>query len=222
MQRILAKTGCNNFAPVPTALEGAKKLLTTADKNEPWNRDGWLFQVISWISANLQNNGSMLIAAPHMIHAHKGFDGLHVCIDKKGYVQSIIICEDKATGKPRRMIKKKVWTDFKALERGERDNELVSEVTTILETRKGLDPDQAVQQIIWNEVRAFRVAITVGDEHSHQTGLHKLFKGYEGVVVGRVSRRRVETLHVDDLRKWMCRMATKAIKAAQMMEAGHV
>src|SRR5260221_4424986 len=72
---VLAETDCLPFAPAGTALEGARKLLTATNNKEPWHRDGWLFQVMSWIAAHLQRDAD-LIAPPHMIHAHKGFDGL--------------------------------------------------------------------------------------------------------------------------------------------------
>ncbi len=222
VQRVLAETDCSKFAPSPTALEGAKKLLTATDEAGPWHRDGWLFQVISWIAGNLQNEDA-LIAPPQMIHAHKGFDGLHVHIDNTtGLVLSVVICEDKATDNPRGMIRDNVWTEFKALEQGERDNELVSEVSTLLDKLPDLDPDQAVQEIFWKEARAFRVSITVGDDHGDEAGRRKLFKGYKRAVGGNVARRRAETLHIDDLRKWMRRIAKKAIEAAETMEAEHV
>lgn len=222
VQRVLAGTNCSEFAPSPTAFEGAKKLLTAADEAKPWHRDGWLFQVISWIAANLQSEDA-LIAPPQMIHAHKGFDGLHVHIDDTtGHVLSVVICEDKATGDPRGMIRDNVWTEFKALEQGERDNELVSEVSTLLDRLPDLNLDQAIHEIFWKEARAFRVSITVGDDHGDEAGRKKLFKGYEHAVGGNVSRRQAETLHIDDLRKWMRRIAKKAIEAAKTMEAEHV
>ena len=222
VQRILLETDCSAYSPTPTALEGAKKLLTAVNEETPWHRDGWLFQVISWIAANLQRNGSM-IAPPHMIHAHKGFDGLHVQVDQStGRVLSVVVCEEKATGNPRKMIREEIWTEFTALERGERDNELVSEVSTLLDSLPGHNSDQAVHEIFWKEARAFRVSITVSDAQSDEAGRRRLFKGYESVVSGNVSRRRAETLHIDDLRKWMQMIAEKAIDAAELMEADHV
>lgn len=219
---ILAETDCLSYAPAPTALAGARKLLTATDEEKPWHRDGWLFQVISWIAANLQSDAA-LIAPPHMIHAHKGFDGLHVHLDEQtGKVVSVVICEEKATGRPRKMITDRVWTEFEALESGQRDNELVAEVSTLMDRYPGVDPDQAVQEILWKDARAFRVAITVGEDAVDEAGRKKLFKGYEKVVVGEVSRRRAETLYLDDLRKWMKRIAAKAIAAAETIEAEHV
>jgi hypothetical protein len=45
------------------------KLLTVPPGTDPWHRDGWLFQTMSWLAA-LQANPSATIRAPHMILAH--------------------------------------------------------------------------------------------------------------------------------------------------------
>ena len=213
--QILAETDFVGFAPAVTVLEGARQLLTVPDGSDPFHRDGWLFQTISWIAAHIQDNTS-LIAPPHMQHADKGFDGLHVLIDEKTQtVRSVVICEDKATSNPRDTIRDLVWKEFSDLETGSRDNLLAANVSMLLATRPELDPDQAIRQVLWKEVRAFRVAITVDDRHGSMNGRKHLFKGYSSVVSGRVTRRRAETLHLDDLRCWMKHLANKALKAAE-------
>lgn len=220
--KILDETDLVGSAPATTALEGARQLLTVPEGSDPFHRDGWLFQTISWIAAHIQDNTS-LIAPPHMRHADKGFDGLHVHIDKKTQtVDSVIICEDKATSNPRDTIRDLVWKEFSDLEAGNKDNILAASVSTLLSTRPALDPDQAIQQVLWNEVRAFRVSITVDDCYDSVAGRKRLFKGYHKVVSGQVKRRRAETLHLDDLRFWMKRLAKKALKAAEKMAASDV
>lgn len=219
---ILAETGCMEAAPTPNALEGARQLLAVPAGADPFHRDGWLFQVMAWIAAHIRNEAS-LMAPPHMQHAEKGFDGLHVHIDDKTKtVLSVVICEEKATTRPRRTIRDEVWKEFEALETGARDNLLAAKVSTLLESRHDLDPDQAVRQILWNEARAFRVAITVNDNHNDTDGRKRLFKGYRKVVSGDVSRRRAETFHLDDLRSWMRRIAKKALKEAETMAVADV
>ena len=215
--QILSETDFAGSAPATTALEGARQLLTVPDGSDPFHRDGWLFQTISWIAAHIQDNTS-LIAPPHMQHADKGFDGLHVLIDEKTQtIRSVVICEDKATSNPRDTIHDLVWKEFSDLEAGSRDHLLTAEVSTLLATRPALDPDQAIQQILWKKMRAFRVAITVDDRHGSVDGRKRLFKGYSTVVSGGVTRRRAETLHLEDLRRWMKRLANKALKAAEKL-----
>ena len=222
VQRVLAETNCGKAASAETALEGARQLLKVSKGADPFHRDGWLFQVMAWIAAHLQGQAS-LIAPPHMQHTETGFDGLHVHIDKgTQMVRSVVICEEKATKRPRREIRDSVWKEFASLEKGERDHLLTAEVSTLLATRPDLDADQAVKKIIWKEARAFRVAITVGNTHGDEAGRKRLFRGYCETVPGEVSRRRAETLRLADLRCWMKHIARKALRAAEKMAEPHV
>lgn len=220
---VLNHTGCIEYAPAPTALGGAIRLLTIKDGDYPWNRDGWLFQVISWIAANIQNTGS-LISPPHMIQAHKGFDGLHICLDQSNEkVVSVVVCEEKATTGPRGLIRDQVWPEFETLETGSRDNELVSEVTTLLAQNGHVDPDKAVHEILWKGARAYRVAITIGDKECSEEGRKALFKGYKKATPGKdVAKRQAETFYQNNLREWMRRLADRAIVAAQELDAEDV
>ena len=222
VQHILAETNYSKAASAENALEGARRLLKVPKGVDPFHRDGWLFQIMAWIAAHLQGQAS-LIAQPQMRHADKGFDGPHVHIDEgTRMVQSVIICEEKATERPRAEIRDSVWKEFASLERGESDHLLIAEVSTLLATRPDLDADQAVKQIIWKEARAFRVAITIGDTHGSEDGRKHLFKGYCKTIPGEVSRRRAETLHLADLRCCMKHIARKALKAAEKMAEPHV
>ncbi len=165
--KVLAATQVADVVPVASAYEGARSLLILKQA-EPWHRDGWVFQVISWIAAHLNSNGE-LIAPPHMQHADKGFDGLHLHIDKvTDKVCKAVLCEDKATTNSRKKIQSEVWPEFKSFETGTRDNELISRVTSLLETQSDVDPDDAVADVLWGDARSYRIAITIGDEHNSE------------------------------------------------------
>ena len=222
VERVLAKTGCGEVATVQTALAGARELLTVPPSADPYHRDGWLFQVMAWIAAHIQNQAS-LIKPPHMQHAEKGFDGIHVHIDRKSReVQFVVICEEKATIHPRKMIRDDIWKEFASLETGKHDNRLVAELVTLLETQSSLDPDKAIEKILWAEARAFRIAITSDSTYCGESTRKQLFKGYDEVVSGDVSRRRAEVLHLDNLRGWMQCIAGKALMAAKKMVSADV
>ena len=222
VQRILAKTGCGEVTTVQTALAGARELLTVSPSADPYHRDGWLFQVMAWIAARIQNEAS-LIRPPHMQHAEKGFDGIHVHIDRESRaVQFVVICEEKATSQPRKVIRDGVWKEFELLETGKRDNKILAELVTLLETRSDLDPDQAIEKILWAEARAYRIAITANTSYRSKSTRKQLFKGYDEIVSGCVSRRRAEVLHLDDLRTWMRCIAGKALTAAERIATAHV
>ncbi|WP_396621411.1 hypothetical protein [Marinobacter sp. W-8] len=209
--------------PPETAKEGAIRLLTAKDLEKPYHRDGWLFQVLTWIAAHLHRSQT-LKSSPHMIHAHKGFDGLELRVNEDlTSVSSVIICEQKATENPRNKITSQVWPEFVSLESGERDNELVAEVTTILARNGSIDADEAVAAILWNQSRSYCVSVTVDDEHNSEAGRKALFGGYDKKIPnGNVDRRGAETFFKPELRAWMESLAQKAIKVVNDMDVTHV
>lgn len=195
---------------------GAKALLTVEEGADPYHRDGWFFQVISWIAAHRQD-ADALIRAPQMIKADKGLDGLIVEFDEND-VARVVICEEKATEHARQKVKGAVWPEFANFETGARDNELVATVTALLERSGDPEPDKTVADILWSDKRAYRVAVTVGEGHSTEAGRKRLFKGYDTIVSGEVDRRRAETLLLDDIRAWINAIATQAAAIVEEAE----
>ena len=216
-------SGIKAIPPITTASTrtAAIKLLTVPAGVDPWHRDGWIFQTISWLVAS-QANPSALIRAPHMILAHKGFDGLQLELDTSGGVSAAVIFEDKATDNPRGTIKSEAWPEFQLLEAGDRENVLTADVSSLLSTRPGIDADKAIENVIWKQVRRYRVSITVGDTHSTAIGRKRLFKGYDEIATGDVARRRGEIFLVHQLRPWMAALADQAISFLKTMGTPHV
>lgn len=213
---ILAKV---EKTPPPTrtdTAEAAIKRLSVLDGMDPYHRDGWIFQAISWIAA-YRNDAGAIVRAPHAIPAHKGFDGMQLRLDAANEnVTAVVIFEDKATENPRPTITGDVWTGIRALERGERMPELIQETGAILEAHQRrfpeLDIDAAVEAILWEEARHYRVAITVNHAHDEDGEREALFKGFDNVAPGSRKRRQAETMSIPDLRKWMKQFTAKAIK----------
>jgi hypothetical protein len=216
IQKILA--GASLAAPPTTsrAAAAAIELLTVPAGEDPWHRDGWIFQVLSWIAAHRASPNS-IIRAPQMILAQKGFDGLELLVDTpNGKIEGAVIFEDKATDKPRKTIQEKVWPEFAALESGQSENVLVSEVLGLLATRPHIDPDAAIEKVLWNQVRRYRISITVGDAHASERGRRRLFSGYDTIASGEAHRRRAETIYISNMRAWMQALAQQAIIAVQV------
>jgi hypothetical protein len=186
----------------------AKSKLKVAKNHDPWQRDGWLFQVISWITANQVKTPGTVIEPPHIFHAHKGFDGMQLDIAGNGTsIEAIVIFEDKATIDPRSTIRRDVWKAISDFEAGERITELAHEATGLLEAHQhafpNLNVDEAIDRIIWKEARRYRVSITTGKAHQADADRERLFGGYDDQAGGAIIRRRAETMHFDDLRVWM-------------------
>ncbi|WP_296224923.1 hypothetical protein [Ralstonia sp. UBA689] len=200
------------LAPKPTTknmVKGAIKLLSPS--GNIGHRDGWMFQVMSWLAAQLRTPGG-LMNAPHMKHADKGLDGLQVDIDGTGAVTAVVLFEDKATENPRDTVRDMVWPEFAEFEGGAEENVIAAEVAQLLARSSHPDPEQAVADIMWAQARRYRLSIT--DEQSTDKSQAKLFKGYATHVPGPLERRRAEVFEVIDLRKWMDDLAKLAMAKA--------
>ena len=131
VERVLAGAGLGPLPDVPSAATAAIEMLTV-DGVDSSHRDGWMFQVMSWIAAHRADPGG-LIRAPQMQLAQKGFDGLQLRLDHDNQVvAAAVIFEDKATSNPRDTIRDQVWPEFSKLEHGKRDNLLTAEVVALL------------------------------------------------------------------------------------------
>lgn len=210
VEKILLSTG-TLARPTDSARTAAIKMLTVTAGGDPWHRDGWMFQVMSWLSAHKAASNS-LISTPQMILADKGFDGIQLDFNASGNVSAVVIFEDKATDNARKTIREDVWPEFEKFESGSDENVLVAEVTGLLEKRQGtIDVDDVIRRIVWGDARHYRVSITVGVTHSTSKGRDRLFKDYDTKVPGVVKRRRGETFYIDNLRVWMDGIANKAL-----------
>lgn len=190
-------------------------LLSVAPGEDPWHRDGWIFQTISWIAALQQSQGAAT-RPPHILKAHKGFDGMQLELSDDGSsVKAVIIFEDKATANARRTIREEVWPGIAALEGGERASELTLETCAILEAQQRLNPkldvDAALANILWKDARRYRVSVTVDKKHLDPSLRERLFKGFESKAPGDIKRRRAETIYLPHLRCWMEAFAQRAI-----------
>lgn len=196
--------------------------LQLAKNGDPWQRDGWIFQIISWIAASQQKQDGSVLKPPHIFHAHKGFDGiqLEVSVDEKT-VTAVVIFEDKATDDPRTTIREEVWPEIEKMEAGERVSELTHEATGLLEAQQhrypALNVDEAIDRIFWQEARRYRVSITTGDTHSKEKSRARLFSDYDTKAKGDVIRRRAETVHFDSLRPWMDDFASRVIEKLEKL-----
>lgn len=213
VSKILLGAGASFATVTQAAKKDAIALLSLKPDEKPWHRDGWVFQAISWIAAH--NDGGVAIRVPHLIKAHKGFDGLKLELSDAGEVTAVVIFEDKATDNPRATIRDDVWPGIARLEQGERSNELGQEVSALLEAQlksfPDLDVDAAVEEIAWKEARRYRVAITVDKPHSTAAPRVALFKGFDSYAPGDASRRRAETMLVPNMRPWMQAFANLVI-----------
>lgn len=219
--------GLNVAAPKGSKVhaENAIQKMQVAKNGDSWQRDGWIFQIISWIAASQQKAGKAILKPPHIFHAHKGFDGIQLEITEDGQsVIALIIFEDKATDNPRSTIREDVWPGIVSMEAGERVAELTHEAAGLLEAQQhvypGMDIDGAVDRILWQDARRYRVSITTSNTHKKDHARAGLFADYDTTAAGDALRRQAETMHFDDLRAWMADFAAKVI--IKLEEFGNV
>ncbi|RFT11162.1 hypothetical protein DYB39_09350 [Providencia rettgeri] len=215
-EKILKATSYSPVNYPKSGYDAARQLLTVKSGEKPYHRDGWVFQIISWVAAH-KSYINAHIRVPQMIKADKGLDGFLIETDSKGITKAVIL-EDKATEHPRNKIKNSVLPEFETFEKGERDNELIASVVSLLERSGCADPDSVVAEILWDEKRAYRIAVTVGDSHSTKSGLRSLFKDYDVSVVGDWGKRRADILHHNSFRNWIDTLSQKAINIINMEE----
>ena len=220
-EEILSRMG----GPKPaTAKDGAKnqaiKRLTVGGSVTAEHRDGWVFQIISWIAACIHADGKVATSVPHYQLASKGFDGLLVPLTDSGTsFESLTVCEDKATKNPRSTITSQVWPELMEVEAGERDSELLAGLTAILQRYQVPDIERLLESVQWEENKQYRVSITASpDDAEDDEARKKLFKGYEDVIEGQdILRRRAETFEVTDLRIWMNQFCSRVIKVVETL-----
>ena len=180
--------------------------LTVPAGDDPVKRDGWVFQMITWVSINIKHSGTnFLCQIPHDAPAQHGIDGLAMLLSDKNEVISIYISEDKYTVNPRTIISRDVWPEFKEFEAGKQDNKLVNRFTGLL---RHLDED-TFDDLVKNDLykksnRIYRLGVTPEIKHTTKKARKKLFKGYDDAVGGTNHlRRSAITFMPGDIRKWM-------------------
>lgn len=193
-------------------LSALQYLMATKD-TEIHHRDGWLFQVISWITT-LNESGTVFSRLPQMRWSQTGLDGFSLVLsDDKKSIDHIIVYEEKATTNPRNQFSSKVLPELIALESG-KDDSLIMHETLALEPVVGLvDIQSAAEALISGQGIHYRVSLT-SQLISHCTNKQKsgLFKGYDEAVVGTASRRGAATMHHTNIREWFATVSLDCIQ----------
>ncbi|MRF67719.1 hypothetical protein GIJ48_14665 [Escherichia coli] len=184
------------------------------------HRDGLLFQYISWVAARLElPNGYM--TSPHVRQADKGFDGFIIELDKSvREIKRIVLCEDKASKSPRNLITSSVWSEIETLRRGDRDDEILAELVTLLKSVPGIDAEEAVDEIFWEGAREFRVAVATGENRRSAGSFLHIIAGFKTVAGGELEARMAGVLAFKDVRTGLDLLAREV--AAKVEEIANV
>jgi hypothetical protein len=196
-------------APVERAIEELSK----TDAGNLENRDGWLFQFVSWIALALRTKGKVLLEAPHPMPSQKGFDGLAVRIaDSNEKVEFVLLTEDKATENPRPTFLNQVVPEIEDIERGSRENQILTGVTTLVRahTSDAGERQRLLESSLFGKTIRYRVCIATSESELPKT--IDLFKGFDDCVSGDIERRGGEVLLADDVRNWLQQLADRVVE----------
>lgn len=186
------------------------------------HRDGWIFQMISWIALKTANsNKNIYLQIPHDSPAQHGIDGLGVILDKNCCLEKLIITEDKATENARSTIRDSVWPEFLEFEEGKHDDKLVNRVSGLIPDSFTNEIQNEIEKDVYRtEIRRYRVGITAGESHKGVDGKKRLFKGYDECVSGvDLDRRSADTLELVEMRSWMDSFCLKVIAKLKDLKA---
>lgn len=175
-------------------------------------RDGLLFQHLSWVAASIEMP-TALATPPHVRRADKGFDGLLVSIeDAYGAISRVVLCEDKASINPKNLVQGSVWAEIDGIVDGDKDLELLDAITAILREQTDLEGDkqeELLEALIYEQTRAFRVAVTVMPVNAVAGCYQHIFNDFEKHALGADTVRLAEVLPSDDTRAFLKALARK-------------
>lgn len=209
----LLSTRIADIAPDLSSADPEKKKTAINKKNKRIEqRDGLLFQHLSWVAASI-DMPTALATPPHVRRADKGFDGLLVSIeDTYGAISRVVLCEDKASINPKNLIQGSVWTEIDGIVNGDKDLELLDAITAILREQSHLKDDkqeEILEALIYEQTRAFRVAVTVMPKNADAVGYHHIFDQFEKHARGDDTVRLAQVLPSDDTREFLKALARK-------------
>lgn len=211
---IINSLSSSSSAPPSRIIDFAIERLNVTEEVKIIHRDGWLFQMISWLVLAHRNLGNNFHTQhPHFAPAQHGIDGLSIVLKPDNTIDKIIITEDKCTINPRDTVREQVLPEFKDFEDGKKDSALISVLSSLIAHLDAGAVFQSVQNDIYNtDLRMYRIGITREDSHQSLNGRRRLFKNYDDYVSGLTSSRRSgATIYIDDMRNWMQDFSDKVV-----------
>ncbi len=180
-----------------------------------WQRDGFIFEAISWIAARQVYGKDVLLKDPHVSATSQGLDGLMIELaDDKSKVMMTTIFEDKCTDDPRNTFLQKVIPAFLDRHKNKRSAELVATASALLRMG-GIDEGASAKlaaTVMDREQRRYRAAFALPKDQDSRAERQKLFKGYDALDGLSQDRRIGASLIVEgEVRDWFDSLAAEAI-----------
>ena len=180
-----------------------------------WQRDGFIFEAISWIAARQSNGPAVIMKDPHVSSTTQGLDGLMIALaPDKSAIETTTIFEDKCTDNPKGMFASNVMPGFQARHDNKRSAEIIATASALL-VRAGIaDRDAAILAagVTDRARRRYRAAVTTVAALDSDPARADIFAPY-GKLAGIGVHQRVAACLIvsDNLRPWFDELAILAV-----------
>lgn len=185
-------------------------------------RDGLIFEIISWIAAKQVSGDKCYLKDPHMSSTSQGLDGIMIELNEDGSeILKSTIFEDKCTDHPRDTFTQKVIPGFLDRHGNTRNAELIAAAATLIQL-SGVSNVQAmsmVRKVLDNSCRQYRAGFALTQDFDTEEAQQALFKGYDKIKDINQEQRIGASLIVDGkLRDWFDALATKIIAYIEQLD----
>lgn len=181
-----------------------------------WQRDGFVFEVISWIAAKITYGDQALLKPPHVSATSQGLDGLMLQLnEKKDSVENSTVFEDKCTDDPRGTFLAKVVPGFLDRHQNLRSAEIIDAAGGLLRIAGLADKDAARQSAAVTEIakRKYRAAFSLPPNFDTHAARQSLFADYDRIKnITAEQRIGASFITPTDMRDWIAELADKAIE----------
>lgn len=187
-----------------------------------WQRDGFIFEAISWIAARQVYGAGCFMKDPHISATAQGLDGLMLELSPdKSNIQVTTVFEDKCSDDPIDTFQYKVIPAFQDRHDNKRSAEIVSAATVLLRMAGINDGDaaQLAAAVTDRARRRYRAAMAVTNASDNQDARKEIFANY-AKIKDINQRQRLGACFVvpAELRDWFERLAKQAVSYIDSFE----
>lgn len=187
-----------------------------------WQRDGFIFEAISWIAARQVYGSTAYMKDPHVSATSQGLDGLMLELSSdKTYIKRTTIFEDKCSDDPVSTFKNKVIPAFRDRHANKRSAEIIAAATALL-GRAGISDGDAAHlaaAVTDRTKRRYRAAFAITSDLDTADGRKQLFENYNKIEDIEQGQRLGACLVVPPkLRDWFDQLADKAVKYIESLD----
>lgn len=218
------------FTNADLCKEAIIKLTVREGKHTPrtgyprWQRDGFIFEAISWIAARQSNGETAYLKDPHLSSTTQGLDGLMIeIVPEENQIARTTLFEDKCSDNPRSTFTDVVIPALLEHHKNNRSAELVASAADLM-MQSGIDNEAAImaaQRVFDKKLRRYRASLAVTKQFDSDDQRKKLFKGYEKLTEIEASQRVGASFIVEgELRDWFDILANRSIAFIKSLEVG--